>query len=61
MEKIIFTDYCKILVLNFSVVRNTTFFLTQEVDGKIFTGYQEVLVLNLSVMGNMIFFQPKGW
>ena len=35
-----FTDYWKVLVLNFSVIGNTVFFLSQEVDGKmIFTGY----------------------
>ena len=56
----IFTDYWKVLVLNFSVIGNTVFFLSQEVDGKmIFTGYWEVLVLNFSVMGNTVFFSAK--
>ena len=56
----IFTDYWKVLVLNFSVIGNTVFFLSQEVDGKmIFTGYWEVLVLNFLVMGNTVFFSSK--
>ena len=90
-EKIVFTDYSKVLVSNFSVMENMvffeprgwwkrwylliienfllwtflwweirSFFLSQEVDGKmIFTGYREVLVLNLSVIGNTIFFSAK--
>ena len=53
-----FTNYWKVLVLNFSVIGNTVFFLSQEVDGKmIFTGYWEVLVLNFSVMWNTVFSQ----
>ena len=61
-ENMMFTDYWKVLVLNFSLIGNTVFFLSQEVDGKmIFTGYWEVLVLNFSVMGNTVFFQSKSW
>ena len=57
---LIFTDYWKVLVLNFSVMGNTISFLSQEVDGNmIFTGYWEVLVLNLLVMGNTVFFSAK--
>ena len=52
-----FTDYWKVLVLNFKVIGNAVFSLSQEVDGKmIFTGYWEVLVLNFSVMANTVFF-----
>ena len=37
-EKMIFTDYWKVLILNFSEMWNTVFFLSQNVDGKmIFT------------------------
>ena len=32
--KMIFTDYWKVLVLNFSMMGNTVFFLSEEVDGK---------------------------
>ena len=42
----IFTDYWKLLVFNFSKVGNTVFFLTQNFDGKmILTDYWKVLVL----------------
>ena len=59
---LIFTDYWKVLVLNFSLMGNTISFLSQEVDGNIiFTGYWEVLVLNFSVIRNTVFFQPKSW
>ena len=61
--KMIFTDYWKVLVLNFSLTGNTVF-LRQKVNGKmIFTdywkvlvlGYRKALVLNFSVMGNTVF------
>ena len=31
----LFTDYWKVLILNFSVIENMVFFLSQEVDGKV--------------------------
>ena len=56
MEKMIFPEYGKVLVLNFSGWE-IRYFLSQEVDGKmIFTGYGKVLVLNFSGVGNTGFF-----
>ena len=56
----IFTDYWKVLVLNFLEIESRSFF-GQKVDGKmIFTDYWKVLVLNFSRMKNTIFFfEPK--
>ena len=55
-----FTDYWKVLVLNFSVMGNKVFFEKKKVNEKmIFIGYWKVLVLNFSVMGNAVFFNKK--
>ena len=64
----IFTDYWKVLVLNFSMMGNTVFFLSEEVDGKddiywllksscfeLFGGEKYGLFLSQEVDGKMIF------
>ena len=66
--KMIFTDYWKVLVLNFSMMGNTVFFLSEEVDGKddiywllksscfeLFGGGKYGLFLSQEVDGKMIF------
>ena len=56
----IFTDYWKVHVLNFSKTGNTVCFSSRKIDGKIiFTDYWQVLVLNFLVMGNTVFFSAK--
>ena len=58
----IFTDYWKVLVLNFSVMGNMAFFRVKKLMEKmIFTDYGKVLVLNFSVVGNTVFFEPRSW
>ena len=58
----IFTDYWKVHVLNFSKTGNTVCFSSRKIDGKIiFTDYWQVLVLNFLVMGNTVFLEPKNW
>ena len=60
MEKMIFTDYGKVLVFELFGGERYRLFLSQEVDGKmVFTGYGEAFVLNFLVMGNTIFFLAK--
>ena len=55
--KMIFTDYWKVLVLNFSVMGNMVFFWVKKLmENVIFTDYWKVLVLNLSVVRNTVFF-----
>ena len=58
-----FTDYWKVLVLNFPEMGNTIFFeLPPKNDRKmIFTNYWKVIVLNFSVIGNAVFFVLKSW
>ena len=64
----IFTDYWKVLVLNFSMMGNTVFFLSEEVDGKddiywllksscfeLFGGGKYGIFLSQEVDGKMIF------
>ena len=66
-EKLVFTDYRKVLVLNFYVMGNTVFFETKRWWKdyiywllKIFCFcYQNVLVLNISVMGNTVFLSQR--
>ena len=54
-----FTDYRKVLVLNFSEVGNTIF--KPKIDGKItFTDYWKFPVLNFSERGNTVFFWAKN-
>ena len=58
--KMIFTDYWKVLVLNFLVMGNTvSFWIKKLMERWYFTGYWKALALNFLVMGD--FFQPKGW
>ena len=58
--KMIFTDYWKVLILNFSVMGNMAFFQVKKLMEKmIFTDYGKVLVLNFSVVGNAVFFWVK--
>ena len=58
--KMIFTDYWKVLVLNFLMMGNTVFFWVKKLMEKmIFTDYWKVLVLNFLMMGNTIFFSAK--
>ena len=55
--KMIFPDYWKVLVLNFSVMGNMVFFGVKNLMEKmIFSDYGKVLVLNFSVVGNTVFF-----
>ena len=59
-EKMIFTDYWNVLVLNFLGWKIRSF-LRQKVDGKmIFTGYWKVLVLSFPVMENAVFFEARS-
>ena len=59
-RKMIFTDYWKFFVLNFSLIENTVFFLRQKLHGNmIFTENWKVLILNFSVMGNTVIFSSK--
>ena len=60
MEKMIFTDYGKVLLFELFGGERYRLFLSQEIDGKmVFTGYGEAFVLNFLVMGNTIFFLAK--
>ena len=60
--KMIFTDYWKVLVLNFSVMRNMVFFWVKKLMEKmIFTDYGKVLVLNFVMVGNTVFFESRSW
>ena len=60
--KMIFTDYWKVLVLNFSVMRNMVFFWVKKLMEKmIFTDYGKVLVLNFVIVGNTVFFESRSW
>ena len=55
--KMIFTDYWKVLVLNFSVMGNmVSFWVKNLIEKMIFADYGKVLVLNFSVVGNTVFF-----
>ena len=61
-RNMIFTDYWKVLILNFSGMRNMVFFFSQKVDGKmIFSDNWKDLVLHFSVMGNTFSFSVKSW
>ena len=61
--KMIFTDYWKVLVLNFSKMGNTVFFWVKNLMEKLLiTDYWNVLVLNFWEMGNTVFFlSKKSW
>ena len=64
-----FTEYGKVLVLNFSEMGNTVFFDPKKWCKMIFcwawnttfTDYWKVLVLNFWKMRNTVFFCPKSW
>ena len=61
-RKIIFAGYWKVFVLNFLVMGNAVFFLSQEVNGKmIFTNYGKFLVLDFLVVENTVFFESRSW
>ena len=58
----IFTNYWKVLVLNFSLMGNIVFFLVKKLMEKIiFTDYGQILVLNFSVEENTVFFESRSW
>ena len=59
--KMIFTDYWKVLVLNFPVMGNMVFFWVKKLmENVIFTDYWKVLVLNFSVVGDTVFFGSRS-
>ena len=62
MEKMKFTDYWKVLVLNFSVVENTVFFWVKKLMERWYLLVTEkFLFWTFRWWENTIFFQPKSW
>ena len=60
----IFTEYWKVLVLNFSQIENTVFFPAKKLMEKwhlLNTEKFWTFVLNFSEMRYMVFFEPKSW
>ena len=61
MEKMIFTDYGKVLVLNFSVVGNTVFFWVKKLTERWYLLVTQFLFWTFRWWEIRSFFQPKSW